>query len=236
VGKISDRLASIPAIVNIDHHLYNSNFGVVNLVDTSSCATTALLLELFKAMGAEIEKDVALNLYTGLVTDTGSFRYGNTTSEAFVMAAELVKIGVDPASVAKELYLTLPMKRLRLLKVALNSVERRNGGRVGLMVLTKDDFDGCGAGVADSEGFIDYVRAIPGVEMAVLMKEVDGGNTTGVSLRSSGTVNAAAVAAGFNGGGHRNAAGFRVPGSVRDNRDAILGKAIALMNGDDANG
>ncbi|MBI4773951.1 MAG: bifunctional oligoribonuclease/PAP phosphatase NrnA [Deltaproteobacteria bacterium] len=236
VGKTADRLASIPVIVNIDHHLYNTNFGVVNLVDTSCCATTALLLELFKAMDAEIETDIALNLYTGLVTDTGSFRYGNTTSEAFLMAAELVGIGVDPAFVAKELYLNLPMNRLRLLKLALDSVERLNGGRIGLMVLTKDDFDGCAAGVADSEGFIDYVRAIPGVEMAVLMKEVDGGATTGVSLRTSGNVNAAAVAAGFSGGGHRNAAGFRVPGSIKANRDAILSQIAARMNGRDETG
>jgi len=233
VGKIADRLASIPVIVNIDHHLYNTDFGVVNLVDTSCCATSALLLELFKAMGADIETDIAVNLYTGLVTDTGSFRYGNTTSEAFIMAAEMVQIGVDPASVAKEIYLNLPMKRLRLLKLALDSIERLNGGRIGLMVLTKDDFDASGADVADSEGFIDYVRAIPGVEMAVLMKETDGGATTGVSLRTSGNVDAAAVAAGFDGGGHRNAAGFRVQGSVKAYRDIILSKIIAKMNGRD---
>ena len=236
VGELADRLISIPVIVNIDHHLSNTAFGVVNLVDTSRCATTALLLELFKAMGAVIEPDIAMSLYTGLVTDTGCFRYGNTTSEAFVMAAELVEIGIDPAFVARELYLNLPMKRFRLLKLALNSVESLNGGRVGLMVLTEDDFDECGASVGDAEGFIDYVRAIPGVEMAVFMKELDGGATTGVSLRTWGNVNAAVIAAGFDGGGHRNAAGFRVQGSVIANRDPILGKIIARMNGRDETG
>jgi len=222
IGSLAESVESIPRIVNVDHHLYNEQFGTVNLVETSFCATASILYDMFKVMSLPPDQAIATNLYTGILTDTGSFRYDNTSGHVLAQAAELVELGVNPGLVARSIYLYMPTRRIRLLRQALASVERFLDGRIGVMALRREDFLLAEAGVEDTEGFIDYVRGIPGVEVAVLFKEVDDGTVTGVSLRSWGEVNSAEIARRFSGGGHAKAAGFRLNGRVTDHKNQVV--------------
>ena len=234
IGAAAEGASTIPNLINVDHHQFNRMFGSVNLVETARCATSAILMHLIKALSVPLDHDIAECLYTGIVTDTGGFRYGNTDMEAFALASELIEHGVAPDRVARELYLSMPLRRLHLLRNALASVEFLNDGEIGTMALTMDDFRQCGAVVSDSEGFIDYVRSVPGVRVAVLMKESPESTVTSVSLRSWGEVDVSAVARDFGGGGHTSASGFRLEGTIIENRErvlSVLGKSLNRVRG-----
>jgi bifunctional oligoribonuclease and PAP phosphatase NrnA len=207
----SEAFAGDAKRVNIDHHPDNPGYGELNLLDSSAPSTTAILYDVFKAGGYEIDTDVALALYVGLVTDTGRFQYSNTTPGAHRMTAELQESGLDVNLVYRELYEKTPLPKLLLLERALCHLEVRLGGALVVSWLGKDDFVQTGADEPHAEGIIDTIRRIQGVRVAVLAKERsrDGIPETKVSLRSTdGTIDVSAIAHKRAGGGHVRAAGF----------------------------
>jgi phosphoesterase RecJ-like protein len=205
-------LHGVDTLVNIDHHHDNTRFGSINYVVEEASCTAEIVWDLFSACGVELTTEVAEALYVGLVTDTGRFSYENTTARAHAMAGELIATGVDVAAMYRRIYEEAPLGKLTLLCRALASVELYADGRLAVASLTAGDFAESGAEDSDSEGVIDHLRALAGVKVAMLIRELSahGGATQHkVSLRATDNdVDVSAIARLHGGGGHRRAAGF----------------------------
>jgi phosphoesterase RecJ-like protein len=214
-------------VINIDHHANNPGFGDLDWVDASVAAVGVMVYRLLRAMDVRITPAIATHLYVAILTDTGSFHYSNTDADAFRVCAELVDHGVDPSVVAEAIYENVPRDKVRLLGAALSSLVLDPDGRVASMVLHHDTL-AMSPGKPDTEGIVNHAKAIAGVAVAALFKEVEPRQYR-VSLRSDGSVDVAAIAAGFGGGGHPRAAGCLVPGSVDEAKAAILSAARAAL-------
>lgn len=204
-------------LVTIDHHQDNPCDADLNLLDPRAASTTAILYEIFRAGRFPIDVQIAACLYVGLVTDTGRFQYANTNAQAHRMAAELQEVGLDVAAISQQVYESIPPPKLRLLGIALERMELKQGGLLVTSWLREEDFAAAGADDSHAEGIIDTLRQARGAVAAVLARErVRGGEAeTKVSLRSmDGRVDVAAIAQIKGGGGHKQAAGFTTGGDV----------------------
>jgi phosphoesterase RecJ-like protein len=220
VGSAAEIIATIPAIVNIDHHTTNTRFGHYHLVDVDACATSEIVYRLVKAMDLEINLAMATAIYTGILTDTGSFRFSNTNREAFSICETMVALGVKPSTVARHVYGTYSLGRIKLLNLALDSIEISDNGRLSIMTVTREILAATATQPEDTDGLINYARRIQDVKVAALIHELENGNGPSdsrkrfhVSLRSNGSVDVSRIASGFGGGGHTSAAGFSVASS-----------------------
>ena len=227
-GRVAPELRKCPLLVNIDHHRTNGDHGDLSLVDPDAAATGLLVHRILSAMGYEIDLDVATNIYVAVLTDTGSFHYGSSSPEAFEVAGEMVRRGVDPWAVAEQVYETQSALRLRLLGRVLDSLEIFADGRVACITTMREDLREFSAGKDALEGFINYPRSIVGVEVAVSLREEEG-NLFRASFRSKGRVDVSEVAARFGGGGHRNAAGCTVPGPLAEAKGRVLEALAAVL-------
>jgi len=198
-------------ILNIDHHHDNTRFGTLNLVDTEASCTAAILFELAKLLGAEVTPGIAGALYVALITDTGRFMYENTSPDTHRMAAELIEAGVDVHDTYRRLYERVPIEKLRLVARAIERIERFPDCNLAVTYISADDYANTGSSELLTEGIIDYVRSLEGIEVAAMIRDkTDGGNSARkVSLRSTtGRVDVSAIARRHGGGGHQRAAGF----------------------------
>jgi phosphoesterase RecJ-like protein len=219
-GNVQEELLKAPIMVNIDHHLTNCG-GDYCLVDPGAAATGMLIFRILDAMGAEIDYDVAINIYVAILTDTGSFHYSNTSPEAFHIAGEMVRRGIDPWDVAEKVYESRSADRLRLLGRVLDSLEIRSDGKIAAITTMKKDLADFSATKDALEGFINYPRSVEGAEVAVSFRE-EGATEFRVSFRSKGRVDVSAVAQSFGGGGHKNAAGCTVRGSLAEVKEKVF--------------
>lgn len=197
--------------VNIDHHADNTRFAHINEVDADAACATVLCLRLLRLLELPLDAATAEALYVGIVTDTGRFMFSNTNGEAHAAAGDLIALGVEPDAVFRRLYEGKPAARVRLLARALATLDLRAGGRLAVACISLDDLERSGAEEADSEGVIDHLRAIDGVEVAAVIREprAGGGTLKKVSLRSAQPhVDVARIAHAGGGGGHAMAAGF----------------------------
>ncbi|MEN8200024.1 MAG: bifunctional oligoribonuclease/PAP phosphatase NrnA [Thermodesulfobacteriota bacterium] len=208
LGKAKEDLLTISPFIVIDHHHGHRGFGDHLWLESQCSSTGEMVYELAMALGAEITSQAAFSLYVAIATDTGSFRYENTSPRTFRVAADLVEAGVDPARVAGKVYDNFTLERLRLMEMVLGTLEIYAGGQIGMIRVTAEMFALSGADRDDVEGFVNYPKALRSVRVAVFLKESKEGMIS-VSLRAKGNCDVAAVAADFGGGGHRNAAGFR---------------------------
>lgn len=227
-GRVAGELMKPAILVNIDHHRTNDDRGELALVDPDAAATGLLVHKVLVALGVEIDRDIAENVFVAILTDTGSFHYGNSSSEAFRVAGEMVELGVDPWAVAEQVYETQSFSRIRLLGRVLSSLETAVGGRVASITTMRADLAEFGAGKDDLEGFINYPRSIIGTEVAVSFREEECGHIR-VSFRSKGRVDVSEVAALFGGGGHRNAAGCSAQGDLAEVKRRVFGALEAAM-------
>jgi phosphoesterase RecJ-like protein len=225
-------MGRIPVLINLDHHVTNDHFGHFNLVDASACATAEIVYRLVIGMGVAPNRAIANAIYTGILTDTGSFRFSNTNKEAFAICREMVEYGVDPPTVAQHVYGTYSMGRIKLLNLALDSIEISTNGKLSVMTLSKEMFEETQTKPEDVDGFIHYAQRIQDVKVAALIQErpaVAGqsGEATQfhVSLRSDGEIDVAAIASTFGGGGHSSAAGFNINTSLFDLKSRIIALA-----------
>ena len=206
VGRDFEEMVSTKCWINIDHHLTNKEFADISIIDQDACSTGYLVYEVIKALPVEISREMAENIYTTIIFDTGSFRYSNSTIEAFNVAGEMVALGVSPWGVANKVYESQPHGRLKLLQRVLGTLEVSDDGKVASVVVTKQMMKETETGSDATDGFVNYPRSIDGVEVAIMVREV-GDNEYKISYRSKEKVNVADVAQTFGGGGHRNAAG-----------------------------
>ncbi len=227
--RISGFEVRVSNIINIDHHATNTRFGDFHIIDTDACATAEIVYRLIRRLGIPMDKALGSAIYTGIFTDTGSFRFSNTNRAAFEICEKMVSAGVDPYTVAKHLYGTYSLGRIKLLNLALDSIELSHNGRLSMMTVTSEMFDETGTQSEDTDGLINYARWIKDVKVAALIQECRNGEPLHrknknhncpsqfhVSLRSDGSVDVAAVAAAFGGGGHHTAAGFSIEISLAE--------------------
>ena len=217
IGEAYSTVSQIPVVINIDHHISNTGFGDIQLVDPLACSTAEIVYRLIKAMDVPIDNAMATSLYTGILTDTGSFRFSSTNQAAFAISQEMAELGVEPHDVAQHVYGTYSLGRIKLLNLALDSIEISDNGKLSIMTVTGAMFAETRTQPEDADGMINYARRIEDVKVAALIHEQKNGTTNSngrcryhVSLRSDGSVDVAAIAGSFGGGGHASAAGFQV--------------------------
>src|SRR6476659_1684772 len=211
IGSDTAPLERAKLVLDIDHHHDNTRFGAANLIVADASSTGEVLRDVFRELGVELTPELAEPLYIALVTDTGRFQYANTTPKALRLAAELVDAGADIHAVFQEVYESVEFAKLKLLARARDRAEVLEGGRIVVSHLLRADFVEAGASEPYSEGIIDYLRAVEGAELAVLVREqlTQLAQTYKGSLRSSiDELDVSAIARRFGGGGHRQAAGF----------------------------
>ncbi len=212
-------LGRVPLSINVDHHHDNTRFGQINLIVADASSTGEVLRDLFLELGVELTPDIAEALYIALVTDTGRFQYTNTTPKALRLAAELVEAGADVHRVFQGVYESVQFAKLKLLARALERAQVFEGGRIVVSYLLRTDFTEVGAAEPYSEGIIDFLRAVEGADMAVLIREPprQDGPARRVSLRASiDELDVSAIARKSDGGGHRQAAGFSSEASIEE--------------------
>jgi phosphoesterase RecJ-like protein len=209
-------------IVNIDHHPGNKNFARYNYVDTKASAVGEEIYELTRVMGFEIDREIALCLYVGIVTDTGSFRQSNTTSRTHEIVAHLIKIGdLRPAQITHQVYEAQPPSTIKLLSMTLDTLERSKDGRIAWMTITDEMFRKTGTTKANTENFINYVRSVKGNEVAILFTEM-AKDEVKVNLRSQSNADVNKIARVFGGGGHLRAAACTIKGDLEEIKKKVL--------------
>ena len=219
-GEEFCRFSRIGKTINLDHHLSCENFGAFNLIDSSAAATGVLVYRLASAYGYDFDFQTALCLYVAIITDTGSFRYSNANREAFTIAGELIECGVNAWHVAEQLYENQPQKRLELLSLCLATLEVFKGGLAASVTVTLGMYRDTLADAELTDGFVNYPRSIKGVEVAIFFRQIEESKFK-VGFRSKGKVNVAAFSAALGGGGHHNAAGCTVAGSLEEVKSAV---------------
>ncbi|MGD9056642.1 MAG: bifunctional oligoribonuclease/PAP phosphatase NrnA [Desulfobacterales bacterium] len=229
VGEDSSVVDQIPIVINIDHHVSNTGFGDVQLIDTDACATAEIVYRLIKALEIPFDKAIATGIYLGILTDTGSFRFSNTNPAAFAISKAMIDIGVEPHTVAQRVFGTYSLGRIKLLNMALNSIEISENGKLSLMTISRSMLNSTGTSTEDIDGLINYARRIEDVKVAALIHEIKNGagkfanmNRYHVSLRSDSTVDVAKIANQFGGGGHTSAAGFQIESTLVALKEKII--------------
>ncbi len=210
-------------VLVVDHHQTAGDFGDVRWIEAASPAAGLMVFHLIKSLGLEIDQPMAVNLYTALAVDTGTFRYDNTTAETLRVAAELVEAGADAGEISRRLYESWSMNRFMLLVSALRTLEITEAGGVTVAVTTisRDMFEETGTDGTDTENFTNFPRMVGSVAISAMFREI-GGGCWKASLRSRGDCDVSAVALHFGGGGHRNAAGFKACGDIGEIKAEFL--------------
>jgi phosphoesterase RecJ-like protein len=235
VGPDSSTISQISTVINIDHHISNTGFGDIQLIDPDACSTAEIVYRLIKTLKVPLDREIATSIYTGILTDTGSFRFSNTNQAAFAISHEMTELGVEPYRVAQHVFGTYSLERIKLLNLALDSLEISENGKLSIMTITNAMFDFTETQPEDVDGMINYARRIQDVKMAALIQEQrngksksDGRRRFHVSLRSDGSVDVAAIAGAFGGGGHPSAAGFQAETSLLELKSEIITLAQTL--------
>ncbi len=226
IGSVSDLIREIPSLV-IDHHPPGIQpLPGISLRDPAACATGELVFDILQAAGGPWPQEAVDGLYVALLTDTGSFRFSNTSASAHYLVGNLIERGADPEELFRRAYGNIALRKMRLLHAALGELEVDPRGELAWMTIPSDAFRELGASVDDIEGLVDYPRDIEGVEVGLLFRETVRGGTK-VSFRSNGRVDVNALAREFGGGGHLKASGALVEGPISEVRPKVL-EAVRL--------
>lgn len=214
--------------VCIDHHPTPDTQWDVMVIDEAACATGEMIYRLIREVDGDVDPSEAQPIYVSIVTDTGNFRFSNTTPKVLLAAADLLSKGVNVPTVYQEIFERNALSFVKLLGTALASIRLEESGRLGYIVLTREMMKICGADGEDTSDIINGILTIDGTRLAILFKELEDGRTK-VSLRSKGSLDVNRLASEFGGGGHRNASGIVMPVPLPRAVDTILPKARALM-------
>ena len=194
--------------ISIDHHSSNTMFADYNFVNPTAPACSQILITVLETMGIEINKQIGTCLLTGIITDTGGFKYQGVTAETFEFVAELLNKGVNVSNTYKKVMQIVSKPRFELMRIAMNRLEFFENGKITFTYLTKKDEENVGAGNNDYDGIVESGRDIEGVEVSIFLRETDKGYK--ISLRSNESINVADICLIFGGGGHPRAAGGNI--------------------------
>lgn len=230
LGGLTDRVRklTVPRLV-IDHHIASDDrAGEVLLSDTTACATGELIYDLARELGFEITPRVARSLYTAILTDTGGFRFSNTTPRCHAVAADLLAAGVDPEEMYQRVYAAAPVGRIRLLADVLQTLGVDEQTGIAWLSLPAGMMERYKVRQEDLDGIVEHARSIAGTRMALFFRDLGHGKVK-VSFRSTGGVDVNAFARTFGGGGHARASGALIVGSLEDVRERVLAAARASL-------
>jgi len=199
-------------LINIDHHASGRPFASVNWIDEHACAVAAMVYRIAIAAEVVITPSLATCLYTAILSDTGSFTYSSTIADTFAIAHDLATKGADPSQIARDLYFSNPISKVRLLATALGNLQC--DGPIAWTWVTSEDMARAGADAEDCEGVVNYVISTAGIEAAVFLRGIADTHRFRLSIRSKGKLDVSQVAEHFGGGGHRSASGCTLDGPL----------------------
>ncbi|OGX15402.1 MAG: hypothetical protein A2166_04725 [Omnitrophica WOR_2 bacterium RBG_13_41_10] len=212
-------------VVNIDHHISNARFADVNCVDAKASSAAEIVYRLYKQLRIPLNKDIATCLYVGILTDSGSFHYSNTTSLTHKIASHLLKFGLDSAKIYKKIYQSIPFRDIQLLTRILPNLKVQFDGKVAWLGLEKSSLKNTKISIDLTEQILSFARNIKDVEVVVLFKEnLKTKNEIRVNFRSQGKIDVNKIAGFFGGGGHKTASGATVKGSLGQVSKKVLAK------------
>jgi len=217
-------------VINIDHHLGNTNYGALNWFDVSAAACGEMVFEIIRALGVPLTADIATHIYVAILTDTGSFHYSNITPRTFDICRQCVEAGVSPPAVARSIFDSNNLGRLKLFGAVLSRMQLDATGRIATVYVDHDLAAECGGTYDDTEGLINLPLTVKEILAVVFFKE-NGPDDWRISMRSKGEVDVNAIAKEFDGGGHKNASGCSAQGSrevLTELFNRKLTQAIAL--------
>ncbi len=210
--------------INIDHHISNSLFASLNLVESKAAATSEIIHKLLLEMKCEITSDIATALYVALITDTGSFRYDNVTSNTMDFASKLIDSGVDINAIRVNLWESKSLESIVFLSKVLSTLEVSSNGKISWIMAKNDLMKSMNLDTSELDQIINYPKSIKGVEIAIYFKELSN-KSVKIGFRSKKNVDVSKLAAMFNGGGHPRAAGCVLKGKIDDIFNVVIKKA-----------
>lgn len=228
LGHNKELIEKSDFVINIDHHISNTNYGDINIVDSKSGSTAELIFKMIKLLEIEIDKDIGTCIYTGISTDTGNFMYENTRPETHLVAAELLEIGIDKKSINLNIYQNKSLEKTKLFIKTLENLEIYLDNRVAIVQVTRDILSETGAKMEDTNGIISFIRDIENIEVAIMLKEF-GENEVKVSMRSKEYIDVSEVCSKFDGGGHKRAAGCTIENSLEFAKKALINQLKKVM-------
>jgi phosphoesterase RecJ-like protein len=217
-------------VINIDHHPGNTAYGRINWFDSTAAACGEMVYELIGALGVPLSVEMATHIYVAILTDTGSFHYSSISPRTFEICREALVAGVEPVLVARHVYDSNNIGRLRLFGTVLSAMQLDTTGRIAMVYLDHEMARAAGGTYDDTEGLINLPLTVKEIQAVVFFKQIEGEQYR-VSLRSKGDVDIGAVAAEFGGGGHKNAAGCTVTGGIDTLQKLFVGKMERAIGG-----
>ena len=226
LGTPLDSLGKTRLWINIDHHASNPRYGDLVHIDSTAPATGQIIFELLQSQDLPLDEMIAENLFAAISTDTGSFQYPNTTARTFEIAADILRCGINVGRLSQQLYESYPRRRIELLRVLLDRMRFDADGSVASFSLPLATANELGVIPEDNEGLIDHLRATRGVIIAIFFEELEDGKIR-VSMRSKDErADVCAICLSFKGGGHKLAAGARVPGTLQEVEEKVIAAAV----------
>jgi phosphoesterase RecJ-like protein len=217
-------------VINIDHHPGNTGFGQINWFDARAAACAEMVYDLVRALGVPLSKEIATHVYMAILTDTGSFHYSSISPRTFDICRECLEAGVDPVLVARNVYDSNNMGRLKLFGAVLGAMQIDQTGRIAIVYVDHEMARAAGGTYEDTEGLVNLPLTVKEIDAVVFFKQ-EKDDEYRVSLRSKGDIDIGAVAEEFGGGGHKNAAGCTVHGTIASLRQLFVGKIERAIDG-----
>lgn len=221
LGENKKLLEISKKVINIDHHISNTNFGDINIVDAKAGATGELIYHFIQEMNITLDEEMSSNIYVAISTDTGSFRYENATPETHRIAANLLETGIDKVHINSNLYENMSFTRMKLFIKSLATLETFSNGKIAVIKVTQDMLKETGSTLEDTEGIISFIRKLSAVESVCLLKEL-GEKDIKISLRTKNLLDASLICGKFDGGGHKRAAGCTIYNDMEEAKKLIV--------------
>lgn len=216
-------------VINIDHHISNRRFGDINWVDPEASSCSEMVYRLYKKLGVKIDKEAALSIYTGIMTDTGSFRYSSTSSSTFEAASQLLKSGINTAEVYRKTYESIPLSDIKVLLKLLTKIKFYSKNKIACFQIRQETVKTVKLSIDLADQLLNFGRLIKGVQVVVLLKEISGSKQVRVNLRSQGKVDVNKIASSFGGGGHKAASGMTLTGSIGKIEKEVINKISSFL-------
>jgi bifunctional oligoribonuclease and PAP phosphatase NrnA len=216
--------------INIDHHPGNSRYGQINWFDPSAAACAEMVFDVVQALRVPLSIEIATHVYVAILTDTGSFHFSNLSPRTFDICKQLLEAGLDPVRIARQVYDSSSLGRLKLYGAIMTGMQVDDDGRIAVLYVDHAMAKTAGATYDDTEGVINQPLTVKELQAVVFFKQSDG-NEYRVSMRSKGEVDVGVVAKEFGGGGHKNAAGCTVRGNIDELRATFVARVTRAING-----
>jgi bifunctional oligoribonuclease and PAP phosphatase NrnA len=217
-------------VINIDHHPGNTSYGQINWFDASAAACAELVYDLVRALGVPLTPEIATHVYLAILTDTGSFHYSGISPRTFQICKECLEAGVDPVLVARSVYDSNNMGRLKLFGAVLGAMQIDQSGRIAIVYVDHEMARTAGGTYEDTEGLVNLPLTVKEIAAVIFFKQ-EKGDEYRISLRSKGDIDIGVIAKEYGGGGHKNAAGLTVSGPIEELQKTLVAKIERAIDG-----